>query len=95
MQSETPQDQLAELLRELLAERPVRYGWKRSRLDQQQVEYIIQREAVIHAIRAVMLTDWQSIDLLNKELADKIRSNCLHALATLAQAMRANEDKIL
>ena len=96
MHPDTPlPEQLADALRELLNERPIRYGWKRSVVDQQQLEYIIQREDVLKAVAFVQRCEWQSIDCLNKSLAEKIRENALHALATLAIAMRANEEKIL
>jgi hypothetical protein len=82
-------------VREILSVRPVRYGWKRSALDQQQVEYIVEREAVIQAVLAVQRVCWQSIHCGNQELALKIRENALHSLATLVRAMTLNEERIL
>lgn len=72
-----------------------RYGWRHTKISDQQREYIIARERVHDAIRAVQKIEWQSINLTDQELAGKIRENTLHALGTLARAMRANEEAML
>lgn len=99
-QPKTPTELANDLSREFHelfrdAAKPVRYGWKRSKLDEQQREYIIQREAALSAAKALIQVDWQSIDARNKEFALKVRENALHSVATLIRAMTANEDKIL
>ncbi len=70
---------------------PRRYGWKRSQINQQLTEYILQRDAVLRAIAEVHQVDWRNIMPHDQELASKIRENALHALATLIQAMRRIE----
>jgi hypothetical protein len=70
---------------------PKRYGWKRSLLSQQTVEYIIQREHVLEAILLIQKVDWQNINSDNKELSKQIKENVLHSLAVMAQAMRRIE----
>jgi len=93
---DNPAEQFRELLGEILAEKcTYRYGWKRSKLDAQQREYIIEREGVIEAIRKVQQVTWQSIDCTNRELAEQIRENAMHSLATLARAMTLNEERML
>lgn len=67
-----------------------RVGWKRTKLQIRSVEYIIQREDVIRAVKAIQQVDWQNISN-DQELALQIRENALHSLATLAQAMRRIE----
>lgn len=64
-------------------------------LDDQQREFILQRERVIDAHNQICKIDWQSINLRDKELALKIRSNVLHALSVLLQSMRRNEEPML
>lgn len=90
-----PDPELSRLLRELVNRQRGRYGWRRSKLDEQQREYIIQREDVLKSVALIQRIDWQSIDCEDKEFALKLRENALHALACLARGMLANEPKIL
>ncbi len=78
-----------------LCESPPPYGWKRVKLDDQQRDYVIGMESVFRASRDIQRIGWQQIQITNKELAMKIRENALHSLATLAQAMRLNEEEML
>lgn len=89
--------ELSRELRELFADacENRRYGWKRCKLDDQQREYIIQREAALQAAQTLVRISWQSIDLSNQELALTIRENALHSLATLIRAMALNEDRMI
>lgn len=82
-------------IHELLSEKPKRYGWKHTKLDAQQTEYIIDRERVIQAVKAIQCIGWQSINAHDRELALKIREMVLHSLATMAQSMTLNEERIL
>lgn len=82
-------------IRAILSERAPRPGWKRSKLDQQTCDYILEREAVIEATLKVTHTSWQSINAQNRELAEEIRHNALHALAVMARAMARNEENFL
>ena len=89
-------NELNAITREILNESPAkRYGWKHSKLDQGQVEYILDRQAVIEAVKLIQRVSWQSINCEDKSLADTIREFALHSLATMAQSMSKNEDKIL
>lgn len=88
-------DDVREAIREILSEQPRRYGWRHTKLDPQQTEYIIDREAVIQAVKSVQKITWQSINAHDRELALKIRENVLHSLATMAQSMTTNEERIL
>lgn len=67
-----------------------RIGWKRTKLQIRSVEYILQREDVIRAIQAIQQVDLENISP-DRELAQKIKDNALHSLATLAQAIRRIE----
>jgi len=75
--------------------KPPRYGWKRSSIDAQQRDYIIDREAVLEMCVRMSKVSWQSINTMDQELAEKIRSNTLHALATCARSMTLNEAAML
>lgn len=83
-------------MREMCASvRPIRYGWARSVIDDQQRDYIIARERVIETLRQVYGIPWQCIDAENQVLAEKIHANTVHALRVLALTMRDNESKLL
>lgn len=85
-------DELSDLRKTIAdAMKPRRYGWRRTLLHMSSVEYIIQREDVLRAIRTIHQVDWQYINPDNRELSNQIRENALHALAVLVQAMRRIE----
>ena len=86
-------DEFRALFRELC--QPQRYGWKRSKLCEQQRDYIIGMEAVIRAIHDVQRLSWPMINATDQTQAELIRENTLHALATLVRAMANNEKEIL
>jgi len=79
---------LSDALREAL--QPTRFGWKRTLLPLPDVEYIIQRESVLQAIKSVQGLDWQNIHP-DKKTALAIRENALHSLAVLIQSIRRIE----
>lgn len=84
------------LMSELCANtRPIRYGWARSVIDEQQRDYILARESVINAIANLRNVSWQSIDAENQVLAEKIHAQAVHSLTVLAHAMRKNERNLL
>ena len=82
-------NQLGKILEDAI--RPKRYGFKKSMLCQSSVEYILQRENVLAAIRSIQQVDWQNINPNNKELAEQIKEQVLHSLAVMIQSMRRIE----
>jgi hypothetical protein len=92
-----PPDEVATLnalIRELLAERPTRYGWKRSAVPQELYDWILGREAIHRAIREVQAIRWQDI-CDDKQRGEQLRENVLHSLACIARAMGEREKDLL
>lgn len=89
-------DWLAELFRVGAVVLPThRVGWERSRIDDQQREYILDREACVEALKRVQSMNWTSIHCGDKALAEAIRENAIHALMVMRDAMARNELRML
>lgn len=90
-------DQFNDELREFLQSesRPMQYGWKRTKLSHDQLDYIQSRMRLMDAIRAVQAIDPKFYAYSTHETTMKIRENTLHALATMSRAMVAREDTYL
>lgn len=88
---------LAELLNAgaVVLPSPRREGFEMSRIDVQQVEFILDREALIEAINRIARIPWQNIDASDRKLALLIRENVMHALGVMASAMAKNEERML
>lgn len=82
-------------IRAILSEAPPRPGWKRSKIDQQTRDFVLQREAAIEATLKISHTAWQSINAQDRALAEEIRHNVLHALTVMVRAMARNEENFL
>jgi len=94
--SESDEDARAEinaLIRELLAERPIRYGWKRSTVPQELYDWILGKESVHRAIKDVQQIRWQEI-CDDRQRGEQLRENVLHSLACLARAMGERESAL-
>jgi len=74
---------------------PCREGLEMSRIDGQQVEYILDREALIEAVNRISRIPWQNIDASDRKLALLIRENVMHSLGVMASAMAKNEERML
>lgn len=74
---------------------PRRKGAEFSRIDGQQVEFILDREALIDAVNRIARIPWQNIDASDRRLALLIRENVMHSLGVMASAMAKNEERML
>lgn len=93
MPEENPDSEFLRLFRELC--RTHRTGWRRCQLDWEQLEYILQREALTKAIQSVKELDPVYFSAPNRETADQIRNNAIFAMMTMLQAFKANEKTFL
>lgn len=96
MSDQSPDDAQAEFLdlfRQLC--RPERYGWKRTTLSADQLDYIVSRNDLIRAIKLIQEIDPICYTTSTKENALKLREHALHALACISWAMRDNEERMM
>lgn len=72
-----------------------RQGWDGSRIDGQQREYIIDREAVMEVMVRITKVGWQSVNCEDKRLALLIIENVRHSLGVMLREMSENERRML